>query len=129
MAAASALSAALLIGSAAMSTLPASAATVASTSIDAKGAIQCGGDLCIQNQNTSGPLEPVKAWAKSFGFRGHFELTFPSGAVRNSPTENWKAGGSGYTFNNLPIGAGYLMTAWENTSNGYKDIGDVRFQV
>jgi hypothetical protein len=125
MAAATALSAALVIGSAAMSALPASA----STSVDAKGAVQCGGDLCIQNQNTSGPREPVKAWAKSFGFRGHFELTYPSGVVRNSPTENWKAGGSGYTFNNLPIGAGYLMTAWENTSGGYKDIGDVSFQV
>jgi hypothetical protein len=125
MAAASALSATLLIGSAVMGTLPASA----STSVNAKGAIQCGGDLCIQNQNTFPPLEPVKAWAKSFGFRGHFELIFPSGAVRNSPTESWKAGGSGYTFDNLPIGAGYVMKAWENTSGRPKDIGDVSFQV
>ena len=128
MAALSALSAAALIGSAAMGALPASASTVVPATA---GATQCSGDLCIQNISPSGSSNStIRAWADTTTFTGHFELTFSDGVAKNSPTETWHHGGAGFKFTGIPVGDGYRMTAWKGTSKtGFKDIGDVGFLV
>ena len=122
-AALSVLTAALIIGSGTVSALPASA----STAVPAAGATQCDGDLCIKNLNGGGPGD-IKAWAKTYGFTGHFELRYPDGHVRNSPNRYWRAHGSGYDFNNVPIGNGYQMIAWKGTHH-FTNIGQVGFGV
>ncbi len=129
-AALSVLPAALIIGSGAVSALPAPAPASASVriAVPAAGATQCEGDLCIKNLNGGGVPGDIKAWARRTGFTGHFELRYHDGHIRNSPTRYWRAHGSGYHFNHVPIGNGYQMIAWKGKHH-FTNIGQVGFGV
>ena len=109
---------------------PAFAATTAApAAAPAADPIQCDGDLCIQNISQGVFTSTIKAWAKTTTFTGHFELKYSDGAVRNSPTRSWRAGGTGYDFTDVPVGDGYTMIAWKGTSNPFTNIGTVGFSV
>jgi hypothetical protein len=121
-------------------TLPAGAATVTSSQVsssapaiitipDSVGKVLCSGDLCIQRiTGISNGTAYVEAWANTYGFTGHFELSGPNGLIGNSKTTYWYAGGPGKEFL-VPQGGGYTMTAWQGSSPPYRIIGQVNFSV
>lgn len=127
------LLAAALLGSFTVGALPASATTATPAGVavvPAAGAVQCDGDLCIQRTSANGVLPAtIRAWARTTKFTGHFELIFPDGSVKNSPTQTWAAGGTGHKFTNVPGGPGYGMTAWKGTAHPFTNIGHVGFAV
>jgi hypothetical protein len=131
-------------------TLPASAAPVTSLKVssstlstrvsstpvssfipDSPGAVICRGDLCIQRTTSIiNNRATVRAWANSFTFFGHFELSGPDGLIANSADKTWVSGGPGQNFTNVARGGGYTMTAWEGSRQfGYRNIGQVPFGV
>jgi hypothetical protein len=133
-AAAAALAAGLSLAAPAAATAataaPAAVLAPASGVVLAGGDTQCDVDLCIKNLTKSG-VNPatIKAWADTTTFTGHFELIYPDGHVRNSPTRTWKAGGAGFSFTKVPIGDGYTMKAWKGSGNKPRNIGTVGFSV
>jgi hypothetical protein len=139
MAALAAISAAALIGSGAMSVLPASASTSTSTSTSVSASpvapaadpTQCGpkGFVCIQNLSGDNLPATIKAWADIHNFVGHFELQFPDGVTKNSSNGTWKAGGSGFNFTGVPEANGYNMVAWAGSGSSFHQIDNVSFNV
>jgi hypothetical protein len=98
---------------------------------DNLGSILCNGDLCIQTNEINADSATIAAWAYTYAFGGHFELTTPDGQVFNSPTEVWAAGGANYGFN-VPLFCNqqwYTITAWAGNGNPYTEIGKVSFTV
>lgn len=133
MAAVTAMSAAALIGSGAMSVLPASAATPTSASASASAAVPAAdpilctskGFLCVQNLSGENLPATIKAWADTKTFTGYFELQFPDGVTKRSSTGTWKAGGAGFNFTGVPQANGYNMIA----VSGSKEIDNKSFNV
>jgi hypothetical protein len=137
----SALTAAALVGSLGMTSLPASAATQrpapAGTSprpageIVAKGAILCSGDLCLQNDGVYGDRVTVTEWAYNRNFFGHFELADEAGDVANSHQNWWYGGGRGWAFQNFPAHCNllYAGAAWRYTHGHYYLNGSIYFRV
>jgi hypothetical protein len=131
----SALSACALIGPVVTSTLPpASASASASAAVVLhisaaemeSGAIICGGDVCAQGFDQVNHEGSIKAWAKTTSFTGHFELVNDVGNYANSPTEDWKAGGAGFSFTYQPLSEGYNINAWKGTKAPYTKIGTAK---
>lgn len=101
-------------------------------------AVVCNGDLCVQQGALSGGAAPVRAWADTTTFTGHFELDSNgcgSPALwKNSPGGTWHAGGQGYTFT-VPIDGncgnnGWGIIAWRHNTNGsYTRLGTVTFFI
>jgi hypothetical protein len=129
LAAATTLGAGGVVLSAGAAPAQASVSPAATTAV-AAGALQCSGDLCIQNISASGVTSnTIRAWADTKAFTGHFELVFSDGVVKNSPTQSWAAGGSGFKFTGVPIGDGYRITAWKGKTSPFTNIGTVGFLV
>jgi hypothetical protein len=103
---------------------------------DALGKKICQGDVCIQSQNAGALQENIRAWANTYGFKGHFEMQFGCSPgicnTINSNNQYWRAGGTGYTFDGIPSGVGACVTAWNgpfDTGSRWRSIGDVCFEV
>lgn len=73
---------------------------------DALGAVLCGGDICLQSQCAHCAQQNIRVWAHTYGFRGHFEIQFGCSIAGcntlNTNNAYWHAGGTGYTFTNIP---------------------------
>lgn len=120
--------------------LPASAAPVTSSNVSSSapasslapesiGALLCSNDLCLQRiTSISNGTAYVEAWANTYGFTGHFELSGPNGLIGNSKTKYWYAGGPGKLWL-IPQGGGYNITAWQGSSPPYHVIGSINFRV
>jgi hypothetical protein len=126
-----------LIGSAAVSTLPAHASTAASAPvltrlqpgvIMSNGDILCSGDVCIQGIDQGETEASVKAWADKTTFTGHFEIINVTSDYANSPNKKWIAGGAGYVFTYEPEGTSYEVIAWKGTKT-FTNIGRVQFTL
>jgi hypothetical protein len=120
---ASAVSAGSLgLGALGLGALPADAATTQA----AAGSVLCNGDVCLQtiSVNTSNHTAQVNAWAATKTLNpGFFILSTPpdSSGVSSfeySPTKEWPAGGTHYTFTIPLLHGTYDMTAYSGKPPG-----------
>ena len=136
-----AASALALIAAVALSAVPAQASVHAQASLQAssavlqvaapqaKGAIQCSGDVCIQSQCAQCNIQNINAWANTSTFTGHFEFFFGIYVIRNSPNRTWPAGGTHYTFTGVDRALGTAcVDAWAGPY-GTGDTWRLRGQV
>jgi hypothetical protein len=131
--------------SAVISTVPAQASSVhaqasgaasharQAASPDTKGALLCGGDVCIQSLCAGCATQSIHVWADTYGFTGHFEISYGCSmagcTVQNSTNVYWHAGGSGWIFGGVPGAAeSATVTAWEG-GPPWTDIGGVFFYL
>lgn len=124
-----ALSASALIGTAAISAVPAQADTAQqrAAAIAEAPDILCSGDVCIQDF-MGYTTQWVHAWADKHSFYGHFEDIFGCSVygcnVANSPQGEWPAGGKHYIFALSSAVSAQCVIAWKGTKKtGWKDIG------
>jgi hypothetical protein len=134
-----------LIAPASFSAVPAQASVAAQVSVQAssavpqvaapqtKGAIQCGGDVCIQSQCAGCNIETIYAWANTSTFTGHFEFFFGIYVIRNSPNRTWPAGGTHYGFTGVSRALGSAcVDAWAGpykTGDKWRLRGQVCFYL
>jgi hypothetical protein len=136
-AAASAASAATVQPSSALkarSSVAPEAAPQASAAVpDAYGAILCQGDVCIQSQCAHCDVQNINAWANTYTFTGHFELTFGCSIAGcnnfNSPNRSWPRGGTHWTFDGVPAATiSASVRAWKG-GPPWHAIGNVGFYL
>jgi hypothetical protein len=100
---------------------------------DVKGAVLCNGDVCIQSQCAHCTVQSIRAWANTYGFRGHFEIIYGCSiagcTTQNSNNGYWHAGGTGYTFHGVPAAAGSANVDGWKGGPPWTKIGDVGFYL
>ena len=85
----------------------------------------CNDDVCVAVTYESGNVASIYMWAPR-DEKGHFELTMPNGRTANSPSEQWYAGGRGYTFADWNGGYGrWCGQEWEHSLIGWTSEGKV----
>jgi hypothetical protein len=118
----SVLSACALAGPATLSAISAQASAVGSTS---GGVIHCGGNVCEQQTYQGAMTGSYRAWARTYGFTGHFQVVCGN-LYKNSPNRYWRGSGTGYTFTYVPRQQSCAMIAWQGTSS-FREIGTAYF--
>ena len=79
---------------------------------------KCNDYVCVSVTYESGNVASIYMWA-SWSQKGHFELAMPNGRTANSPSEQWYAGGRGYTFADWNGGYGkWCGTIWGHSLFG-----------
>jgi len=80
---------------------------------------ECNDYVCVSVTYESGNVASIYMWP-AWSHKGHFELIMPNGRTANSPSEQWYAGGRGYTFADWNGGYGkWCGRFWYNTIFGW----------
>lgn len=75
----------------------------------------CSGDVCQSLTTPSGGTVYIRTWANTSTFYGYFTLTGPGGLHKQSATQTWNAGGTGWGQTVAAIVGQYCSTGYSTT--------------